>query len=235
MLTIQLLHGITVTAKRPPTRNAAAGRSVRRSDAATEDAALFRHLAVGRATIRPPIMGRRQRGNPRPQPRKRRSTRLRPQSWRSSVTSATTSPASPATRRGTALITGTRAASSLATSNPETHPLAGHPAGLDCGVDLPLSERAHPGGRAGPARAQAISLSPALARGPRQVEIRQDVDLRPGPSVDPRTGRGRSEAARVAARAGARRRGPADGGDALPHRQHRIRQGKQELWADHPA
>ena len=63
------------------------------------------------------------------------------------------------------------------------------PAGLDGGLDLSLPQRAHPGDRARPARPQAVPLPPALARGPRRVEIRQDAGFQPGAAGDQGAGR----------------------------------------------
>ena len=115
------------------------------------------------------------------------------------------------------------------------HPLAGDPAGLDRCVDLPRPERPSAGDRSRPARPQAIPLSPALARGARRGEIRQAAGLRQGAAADPRPGRSGPEAPRAAARAGAGGHRAADGADLLPRRQHRIRQGQQELRPDHVA
>ena len=85
------------------------------------------------------------------------------------------------------------------------------------------------------ARTQAISLSPALARGARRGQIRQDAGLRPRPAAI----RARVEAdlarPRPAARTGAGGGRAAAGDDAVPRRQRGIRQGEQELRPDHAA
>src|SRR5437764_1444507 len=91
-------------------------------------------------------------------------------------------------------------------------------------MDLSLSKRPYPGHRTGQARPQAIPLSPALARGPRRVEIRQDAGVWPGSAGDQGARRSRSEAARFAARAGARRGRAPDGDNPVSHWQHRSKE-----------
>ena len=58
-------------------------------------------------------------------------------------------------------------------------PQARDPAGLRRCLDLSAAEWSSAGGRPGCARPQAVPLSPALARGARRGEIRQDAAVRP--------------------------------------------------------
>ena len=95
------------------------------------------------------------------------------------ATRPTPAPASPGDAGVAASATSTRPASRSATDDPAaTHPVAGHPAGLDRRVDLPRPGRPPPGHRPRRARPQAVPLSPALARAPRRGQVRADARLR---------------------------------------------------------
>ena len=75
--------------------------------------------------------------------------------------------------------------------NGQTGPRPGHaqphhaprdPAGVAGRLDLPRPARAHPGGRAGRPRPQAVPVSRALAAGPRRGQVRADDRSSCGPS-----------------------------------------------------
>ena len=112
---------------------------------------------------------------------------------------------------------------------------AGDPSGLDRGVDLPLRQRSHPGHRTRSSRAQAVPLSPALARGARSLEVRPHDRVRSRPAEDPRARRRRSRAGRPAAREGPRRGGATARDLARPRGQRRVRAAQRLVRAHHAA
>ena len=93
-------------------------------------------------------------------------------------------------------------------------PVARHSAGLHRRLDLPPSQRAHPGDRSRRARPEAVPLPPAVAGGPRRDQVRPDARVQRGAPGHPRAGRERPRPPRPAAREGARR--PSSGCSSAP-------------------
>ena len=100
--------------------------------------------------------------------------------------------------------------------------VAGHPAGLDRGLDLAEAAGPSPGDRARRQGAQAVPLSPALARRPRRDEVQPDAGLRRRLAADPQAHRGRPGPAGPPPGEGPRRRRPPARDHPDPRRQRGI-------------
>ena len=127
----------------------------------------------------------------------------------------------PAGTSATSTPTASRSATPTAL---RAHPRAGHPAGLDRRVDLPVAQRPPPGHRPRCAGPQAVPLSPALARGARRDEVRAACS----PSARRCRGSARRRRARPGAAGPAAGEGAGDGraaagDDADPRRQRGVR------------
>ena len=109
------------------------------------------------------------------------------------------------------------------------------PAGVHRRLDLPHPQRPHPGHRPGRARAEAVPLPPAVARGPRRDQVRPDAGLQRGAAAAPRSGSRRTWPARAAAGEGAGHRGPAARVHRHPGGQRRVRPDQPLVRAHHAA
>ena len=116
-----------------------------------------------------------------------------------------------------------------------THPGAGHPAGMDRCLDLPLIARPHPGNRPRRARSPPISISRSMAADARRNEVRAHDRLRQGTSAPAPRGRPRPATPRSAAREGPRRHRPAARDDADPGWQRGVRARQPFVRPDHVA
>ena len=97
-------------------------------------------------------------------------------------------PASGASARAPASATSTADGSPASDEDRGAHPRARHPARLDRRVDLGRALRAHPGRRHGRRRPTAVPLSPALARAPRQGQVRAGAAAGRGAAAAPGAG-----------------------------------------------
>ena len=113
---------------------------------------------------------------------------------------------------------------------------AGHPAGLDRRLDLPVAERPPPGDRPRRPRPQAVPL-PRGAGSERRGhgQVRPDARVRRGAAAHPAPLRRGPRDARPVAREGPGGRRPAAGADAHPGRQRRVRAAQPVVRADDPA
>ena len=115
------------------------------------------------------------------------------------------------------------------------HPRARHPAGVDGRLDLPASQRPHPGRRDRRRRAPPVPVPRRLASPARPGEVRGDGALRPrAPEAQGGCGAG-SAAPRARARARPRVRGQAARPRVLPHRHRGLRGDEQDLRPRHHA
>ena len=102
-------------------------------------------------------------------------------------------------------------------------PLAGDPAGVADGLDRAEGQCAPPGDRPRRARAQAVSLSPALDRGARRDQVHAHAGVRARAAGDPPPRRRRPAPRAAVARARPRHRRRAARAHADPRRQRRVR------------
>ena len=115
------------------------------------------------------------------------------------------------------------------------HPRAGHPAGVEGRVDLPVPRRPHPGDRHRRGRAQAVPLPPALARAARHREVRRHGGLRPHAAAAARARRRRPRARGPVLRPRLRDRRAAARPRLLPRRRRGLRRPQRDLRPGHDA
>ena len=113
--------------------------------------------------------------------------------------------------------------------------VAGHPAGLDRCLDLPRSARASAGDRPRRAGAQAISLSPQVARGPRRDQVPPSDRLRASAAGDPPAHGGRSARLRSCRARKCWRRSCGCSRRRYPRRQRRVRTAEPVVRTDDAA